>query len=300
MKFISLVSILLLSFVFADQVEAASVAKVKGRKVLIKAEGTDLEVGSIFYIVSENGKKRGLVKIRAVKGNKAIGVISKKSKALKGWTLKKRTRKVSKRRKRKRKDDEYDPRSAIKSIAVGAVGGANIGSMTVSKIGEEGSAQGFHEAKLSGTGFSFKGLVDYKLFNAVWFRGMVGIESLALEDAEGPKRCGTVETGFNKACLVEISYVTLDLHARYVFGIGTLRPWVGGGIDLLFPMSSESTALKEDSIETANTFVAAGGIDYHVSPNWMIPIAAEFNFFPSSDTVAANFIAIRLGVAYKF
>jgi len=296
MKFISLITVILFSFAFTEQLQAASVAKVKGRKVLIKAEGTDLAVGKVFYIISENGKKRGLVKIRAVKGTKAIGIISKKSKAQKGWTLRKRVRNVAKRRKRKRKDDEYDPRSAIKKIAVGAVGGLNIGNMTVSKIGEDPN---FYESSLSGSGFSFKGLIDYKLFNAVWFRGMVGMESLVLADDESPE-CGTLATDFDKPCVVEISYVTIDLHARYVFGISSFRPWVGGGINLLFPISSTSTALREDSIETANTFVGAAGFDYHFSPNWMMPAAVEYNFFPSSDTVSASFIAIRGGLAYKF
>ncbi len=298
MKFISLLTVILFSFAFSESLHAASVAKVKGRKILIKAEGTDLEVGKVFYIISENGKKRGLVKIRAVKGSKAIGIISKKSKAQKGWTLRKRVRKISKQRKRKRKDDEYDPRSAVKSIAVGAVGGINSGSMTVSKIGQD--PPGFHEASLSGMGFNFKGLIDYKLFNAVWFRGMVGMESLTLEDPSGPKKCGTQTTGFTKSCIVEISYATVDLHARYVFGLSSFRPWVGGGINLLFPISSTSTALKEDSIETANTFVGAAGFDYHMSPNWMLPVAVEYNYFPASDTVSASFIAARFGIAYKF
>jgi len=291
MKFISFLTVILLSFAFTESVQAASVAKVKGRKVLIKVEGSNIKVGKVFYIISENGKKRGLVKIRAVKGNKAIGMISKKSKAQKGWTLRKRVRKVSKRRKRKRKDDEYDPRSAVKSIAVGVLGGFNSASI---------------ESPLTGTGFSFKGFVDYKLFQSVWFRGMVGTESLVLAEEGGPALCGTMvdpavpTSGFDKPCIVEINYATVDLHARYVFGIKAFRPWVGGGINLLFPISSVSTALKEESIETANTFVGAGGVDYHFSPKWLFSAAVEYNFFPASDTVTASFIAGRAGIGYKF
>ncbi len=290
----------MIGFVFSQTSHAASVYKVKGRKVLVKTEGTNMKVGDLFYIVSETGKKKGLLKVRKIKGNKAIGVISKKSKARSGWGLKKKkTKRISKRRKRKRNDDEYDPRSSLKKASVGGMLGLNMANMSVSDIGDK-NTNNLNDSKLSGTGFSAKGLVDYKLFDSIWFRGLIGMESLAMEDDPSNLVCGTQDTTFTLPCIVEITYVTVDLHARYVFGIGKFRPWVGGGISLLFPMSKKSSALSEDSIEIANTFIASTGLDYHFSPKWVVPVQVEFNLFPSSDTVSASFIAARLGLAYKF
>ncbi len=298
MKFISLIFVLTLSFGLSETLHAASIAKVKGRKVLIKAEGTELEAGKVFFIISESGKKRGLVKIKKVKGSKAIGVISKKSRAKKGWTLRKRVRKVAKRRKRMRKDDEYDPRSKMKNMAIGAVLGMNMGNMSVEQIG---ISPNYNTSDLSGSGFSAKVLADYRLFGGLWFRGMFGMEMLTLEDDPANAVCSESDSNvFDKPCVVEINYLTLDLHARYVFGMSTFRPWVGGGIDLLLPISNTTTALNEDKIQIANTFVGAFGADIHFSPTLMAPIQVEYNFFPPADTVSANFIAIRLGLAYKF
>ena len=297
MKFIKLLFVILIGFSFCDNLYAASIAKVKGRKVLIKSDG-EVKAGKVYYIISESGKKRGLVKVKKVKGTKAIGVISKKSKAMKGWTLRERVRKVSKRRKRSRGDDEYDPRTSLKKIAFGVLIGMNIANMEVKQIGFDPI---FNDATLTGTGFSGKLFGDYNLFGGLWFRGTLGLEQLALEGEEDNLVCiEDMSPPADKLCEVSINYLSADFLARYVFGIKMFRPWIGGGLSVAFPISSASTALQEDDIQVANTFIGALGVDLHFTPTIMMPIQAEFNFFAPADTVSASFIAARIGLAYKF
>ena len=69
---------------------AARVTKVKGKKVLINLEGEHEKKGQIFYVVDEKGRKKGVVKIRSIKGDKAIGKLGK-GKAKKGYALLERT-----------------------------------------------------------------------------------------------------------------------------------------------------------------------------------------------------------------
>lgn len=301
MKKLTLIFILSWGFVFSLNTFAASVHKVKGRKVLIKVENTDMSPGDKFYILSESGKKRGLVLIKKVKGSKAFGVISKKSKAAPGWSLMKKGG-GSKSASRGSRSKKGSKSSSSKNMAIGFVAGINMANFTVEKIGPSE-----YQSDLSGMGINAKVAFDYQLFGGLWFRGLLGMESINVEDdpanafcANGTDANNDGDLDYDFPCLTEINFIGIDLQARYVFGKGMFRPFAGGGVGLLMPMSKTSTAIREDSIKVSNVFTVLAGADIHLGESWMIPFQAEYNIFPPTDTVSANYIAIRFGVGYKF
>ena len=52
---------------------AADVAKVKGSAALLDLKGEPAAPGDLFYAKSADGKRRGIIQITKVKGDKAIG-----------------------------------------------------------------------------------------------------------------------------------------------------------------------------------------------------------------------------------
>lgn len=275
-----------LLFVCLTPAFGADITKVKGNKALINLDGTDASEGDIFFALDSNGKRKGLIKLEKVKGDKAIGNITK-GKAMVGWTL---TKRVPKGRKG---GDEITPSSRRSSG--GPTGDMFLGGMLgFGMDSTEVTLDTGDVAALSGTGLSFKGFFDYRLFPNIWFRGFTGIENF---NGEGKNICGT---GATSKCDVKIMYISFDFWGRYLFSEKDLRPWLGGGFTLLFPMSKSSSAIVESSITTTSTYGIGGGVDWFISKDSFIPLSAEYQLFPSSNQAKASIIAVRAGFGMSF
>jgi hypothetical protein len=260
---------------------AAKIKNVKGKKVLVDLEGETVEPGQIFYVVKD-GKNTGLIKISKVKNNQGLAILGK-GKAEVGSNIKLREKKGS--------DSGSSPSRASRSGSgpqgesfFGGMGGFNMASADV-KLPLSGNT-----VSLSGSGFSAKGLFDYKVLDSIWFRGMGGLEQFIVGGANDSLNCGG-------ECKVEISYISFDLWGRFLLSTGNFRPWIGGGGGLLFPMSKKSTAIQKKSITNTNIFAIGGGIDWFLSPTTYLPIQVEYDLYPSSSTVKATALTVRAGFA---
>lgn len=274
----------LLLFVSFSYAFAADITKVKGNKALINLDGIEAAEGDVFFAIDSNGKKKGIIKIDKIKGEKAIGSISK-GKAQVGWTLTKRGSKAASQ------DETVSPSSSKKGFTasthdsfIGGMVGYGMDSAEVTL--DSGSV-----ASLSGGGISAKGFFDYRLFPNIWFRGFAGIENF---NGTGSNVCG------GATCDVKIMYITFDFWGRYVFSEKEFRPWLGGGFTLLFPMSKSSTAIEENSITTTSTYGVGGGADWFISKDGFIPMSVEYQLFPSSNSSKAHIIALRFGYGMSF
>ena len=94
--------------------------------------------------------------------------------------------------------------------------------------------------------------------------------------------------------------MSLDLWGRYLFTTSGSIYWAGVGFNLLFPSSSESNAVQEDSINSTNVIAFGGGADIALSPTSYIPIQVEYGMYPSSVDVTASAVSIRLGYAFNW
>lgn len=263
---------------------AADITKVKGNKVLINLDGTEATEGDVFFALDGSGKRKGLLKIDKIKGDKAIANITK-GKAQVGWTITKRAPKGG---------DSITP-SSHRSSGGGAHGDVFFGGMLgMGMDSAEVTLDTGNVATLSGMGISFKGFFDYRLFPSIWFRGFAGVENF---NGEGKNICGT---GGTSKCDVKIMYLTMDFWGRYVFSEKDFRPWLGGGFTLLFPMSKSSSAIIESSITTTSTYGVGGGVDWFISPTSFIPVQVEYQLFPSSNQAKASIIAGRIGYGMSF
>lgn len=275
---------------------AAEVVKVKGKSVLIELKGDPAVSGDNFFAIGPDGKKKAIIRITKVKGDKAIGKVTK-GKAMSGYTLEFKQTKVAGGSKAAAPSSMPAPSAEDGSgewvrAYWGVLAGFSIDTMSVSV--SNASNQDLGTVNMSGNGFSAKGLFDYELFSNIWFRGTTGVEMF---NAAGGNICGTTNTG---ACNAKLTYLTFDFIGRYVFGHENFRPWVGAGLGLLFPMQKEATALDPSSISTTNVLLALGGFDWFISRNMFIPFSVEYGLLPKSEEVSANWIAVRAGVAWPF
>lgn len=277
---------------------AAEVIKVKGKGVLVELKGDPAVNGDIFYLISPDGKRVGIIKISKVKGDKAIGKLAK-GRAEPGFTLEFKPSKSAAKSggghsgSRMASPSMDDGSTTSKRSYWGAMGGLSMDSMSVN-VTQSGTNANLGSVAMSGMGYAVKGLFDYELFSQVWFRGTSGIEML---NFSGDAKCGPAN---NQACTAKLMYLTFDFIGRYVFGSGSFRPWLGGGMGLLFPASKDATALDPSSISTTNVILGAGGFDWYMSPTLYIPVSIEYGLLPKSDEVSASWIAFRGGFAIPF
>jgi hypothetical protein len=292
--FRSLAYLCLLVFV-SSPAYAGVVLKVKGKSVLIDLKGDPASPGDSFYAVLPNGKRSGIVKISKVKGEKAIGRVIKGNVAA-GMSMELQPAEVTGGGSRggpaKAKRASSDSAPAGRSYW-GGLFGYGLNSMDVN-VNDSVTGDFRKKASLSGSGFSAKGLFDYEIFSQVWFRFTAGLEMFKVA---GPKECGTLN---QQTCDANINYLSMDFLGRYVFATGSLRPWLGAGVGLLFPMSKEASALQAQSISTTNVIMLSGGLDFFVSPDFYIPMSIEYGMLPKSDEVEASWIAFRVGFAVPF
>lgn len=286
----TLVGLILISL-YALPTFAAQISKIKGRSVLIDLKGDSAAPGDTFYAVSSDGKRKAIIEVGKIKGDKAIGKITK-GKPAAGMRLELKPTVTSKHQSGENHASASSSPAKARAYFGGLFGYAR-DSMSVN-VNSFNTNQFLETVSLSGSGFSGKGMFDYELFQQVWFRGTLGAEMF---NASGNARCGTNNA---ETCDVKFVYLTFDFIGRYVFSQSNFRPWAGGGVSLLFPASKSTSALDESSVTTTSVFVVAGGADFFLSPTMYIPIQVEYGMLPKSDEVEANWIAVRVGVAMPF
>jgi hypothetical protein len=264
--------------------------------------------GDMFFTLGTDGKKKGLIKVEKIKGDKAIGKLGK-GKAEVGMALQRKS-------------------GSATASGSGSTGSGSTGSGSSASGTTPGSARSYFgvmagytrdsmktkvndkdsssptvigEAAMTGSGFSLKGLFDYELFKQVWFRGTVGIEQFNVAGSFQRTATSTNNIPNCDSCTTSIMYLAFDFVGRYVFSEGKFRPWLGFGISMLMPVTKSTTALAAESIGTTNVMIPQAGFDFHISPRSYIPVSLEYGLLPKSDTVPeANWIGIRSGFAMTF
>lgn len=274
---------------------AAQVSKVRGKSLLLQLDGDSVKTGEIYFLVDVNGKKRAIIKIFKVRGDRAIARVGRGYASV-GMTLlaihhHASSRAASPAPSESPRDAEAYPVGYLtKKMYWGGQLGYAMDTMNV----DINSPTFTGTVGMKGNALSYKGLFDYQVFKQIWFRGTVGLQSFK---GTGNSNCGTAGT---TQCNADINYLGFDFLGRYLFLSGRFRPWAGGGFSLLFPMSKSATALEASSITSTSLMEVAAGFDYSINPRMYVPFSIEYGMLPKSNDVDASWIAIRLGLAIPF
>jgi hypothetical protein len=247
---------------------SAEISKVKDSQVLI----VDFEgnVGSEFYAIDGNGKKKAVIHIDKAKGGRAIGKITK-GKAAVGYTLIARTGGGSSGGKGKKTGKPG-------AVAIGAIFGYSMDSMSVPVLS--------NTISLSGSGFSIKGAADITFSESIAVRLLAGYETFSAKNASWS---------------TEISYVTLDALGRYLLmPQSTFSLWLGAGMGFAIPFSKSTNVLQEDSIATSTLLYVATGFDLKAGKTMYFPVQVDYAMFLPASDVKTTIIAVRGGVMMTF
>ena len=257
-------------FLFLNtQIQAAQILKVKGRKILIDREGERFKVGDKVYVFSKSGQKVGLIKIIKVKGEKLIGVMSRKSRAQVGWLVS--------------KDGEFRPYSSSlgegSKVRWGFLAGMGIHSVSALIIHEDEEKQ----TDMSGVGLTLKGLFDYKFSSSLGVRVLGGLDQLSASSSSD-HFCGG---GGDMVCKTIINYLSFDLWGRWVFKKGSSAPWLGLGVALLYPISKDTTAIDPTTVGAIINPIFGGGVNVSIGGR-LIPISIQYMPYRSSSSLSAE------------
>lgn len=306
----TLLTALTLSLFIGFQALAASVTSVKGQKALIDLQGAEAVAGDEFFLINpDSQKKAAIIRVRQVKGGRAIAEIVRGS-AKPGYTLQaKGPSKMSAEVTNPEADDNttattprYESSSSrdtgylrVIKNSWGVLGGFNMNTMNANISNTDiFGVTTKTPASMKGNGFGAGGFYDYAFTSE-----MVGHVSAMLEQFSTTGTAATAACKSSTTCDVNITYLSLYGVGKYYFTKDKFRMWGGGGMGYLLALSKSSTALNESKISANQVLTLAIGGDYQMSRKNYIPISLEYNYFWPSADVTANQIMLKAGWAWN-
>ncbi len=305
-----------LLFASTSQTFAASVSQLKGSKALIQLEGDSANAGDEFYVLDSNGKRKAIIKISQIKGDKAIAEIIKGD-AMLGGILKPRTnsnsenqepaqRPAAKSDKKKKTDSQSEEESSSggatsflkrKKIVGGVLGGYAMNSMKLT-VQNPNAPSIKEDVTLTDSSFSVKGFADYDFSSTFTVRAASGLETFAVKGTTSAAIC---DNGNSTSCTVSFVYLPFEASAHYNFMTGKTRAWAGIGYSFLFQLSKTVSVPNLSAEGTTNQeILISGGVDYPLSKGKFIPVVLEYGMFPGSSNVVASAIYLRTGYGFNF
>ncbi len=271
---------------------AGRVVKVKGKKVFIILDQEEVGAtskGDNLYTTTRAGKKRGIVTVRAIKGNKVIGQLRKGKAASRMLT---KARNKGPRKKQRRRDDPMMMEDASEVAQTEVLERSEFPEMMFGLVGTYGQATQnvANVADMSGSLLGVKAVFDYELFSNFGVKARLGMDMLSVTGSNGGAEFQT-----------DINYLTLDFFLRYyVIRGNSFGLFLNGGLGIYSPMSTDlgsNAALQEDSISTTSVGILGLGIAIPLG-GMEIQLGADYFIFPPSDDVETSVFGAKLGLLF--
>lgn len=258
--------------------------------VIVDLEGNaDVKVGDRFYTVVD-GKKKGIVQISAIKGNKA------KAKVLKGvGNVGATLTPMKSAGQARKKDDDSDSGGgggALSDLTWGVLVGYSLDSQDVNATSTSASAEGI---SMTGSGYSLKAFGDWPISGSLGLIVRAGVETFNVKGSSNTVYCGS-----SRQCDTAITYLSGDALVRYFFTEGFWSPYAAGGLGLHYPLSKSSNVLDVSRIAMTTVFFLTLGSNFNISESSYIPVQVEYGLFPPSNDVKTSIISVRAGYGLKF
>jgi hypothetical protein len=274
--------------------EAATVTKVKNDSVAISLESENEIEENKLYLVMVGGKKKAVVKVTKVRGQKALGKVLKGQAVMNGTlqlfeknSAKNADSKKSKSSSLAKANTETQPKAKryrrrrfnTDNITFGLLVGLGNDTQTITNTSTNNS-----EA-LSGNGTSAKAFVDMPLAGSTGAIARVGIEKF-----------NASSSNFS----TEIQFTTVDLLLRYNLIEAQFTPFIQGGLGVFIPGDVTTNAIDEANIGPTTVILGGLGFNYYFDEFMYVQAHGEYSMFPPSESVFTSIIAARLGVGFSF
>jgi hypothetical protein len=270
----------------------SSIVRVKGDRALIAMDGEQpIAVGQAFYTIDSAGKKRALVKVIAIKENRAVAKILR-GKSAEGHRLLEADIPDTKVSQSETTGDSAAVVSDARLSRFGVLGGWMMNKMDA-KFSVSGTE---HTTNMTGNGVSVLGFYDYAMGKLADIRISAGLEQFQVSENRGTPDCSQ---GTTSQCNALINYLSSYALYKYTISGGSRKIWLGAGGGLLLALSKSSTVLKSSQISTNTVMTAATGIEFAMKQGQYLPVVIEYSMFPTAPSVNANYIAIRVGWGWR-
>ncbi|MEK2690625.1 hypothetical protein [Bdellovibrio sp. GT3] len=306
----------LVSILFSLPALSANVTAVKGGKVMVDLQGAEVQAGDEFFLINPaTGKKSAIIRMKQVKGGRAIADVLQGRGAV-GATLqaKAATTKTAKASKPKSSApnealakastpdeeaaafDKARDMSYLRTLknSYGVFGQFGMDSMKPT-IKENPAINPTEQPQLKGTGLGAGGFYEWVLTRNITVNTSGVLEQFNVTG----KTDRNVGCKGSTNCSANITYLSGYALAKYYFTTTEIRSWAGVGGGFLIAMSKSATALDENQIATNQVLTLAAGGDYQLNRKNYIPFSVEYVYFPPSDTVTASAIVFKVGYAWQ-
>jgi len=264
----------------------ASVKTVKGNQALINLDGETFTEGQELKARDSSNKLRAILKVKKVGKSQALVEVVK-GKAMPGYSIgNRKPAAIEDADGSSSYDSDSSASRSLSKTRYGVLGSYLQNSMNASF--SAGSSN--YTTAMAGTGFGVLGFYDFPMNKDFEIRAAAGLEQFATAETKTIAVCTN-----STSCNVSINYLSLYGLAKYKFTRGKNQIWGGGGLGYLTAMSKSSTVLDTAQIASNQVFTLALGADIGMSHKQVLPVSLEYSLFPSSGTVSANTLAIRVG-----
>ncbi len=280
------------TFVFLGLTQAYTLQKKNATAVIFQTDGKPVTNNQEFYVVDENNKPKLLVKVEKFNSQQAKAKVIKGNANLvqTGWSLRPSRSPAS----------VPDASSTTDQIAGKTSKSKNsygvIGSYMMSTMNAKFSFNGVNQtANMTGSTIGILGYYDLTLNKNLQVRGMGGMETFDAKQSMASKVC---EKGASDVCSIKINYISLYAIGKYNLTKNKNKIWIGGGLGYLLASGKSSTVLDTSLITSNQVLIVGGGIDVNVGTKYIVPVSLDYSLFPSSSTVSASILSLKVGFGF--
>lgn len=290
----------LLIVLAADFASAARVAQVKGKRAMIELEGLSVGIGTELWLM--NGSKRtGVLRISSIKGDRAIGQITRGG-ARPGSTLILKSGQSASAPSGGFSNADRSSERALMSKrykqGFGILGGMAMSNATLTARTKVGTTIVEDSLALKGSSFNFKAIYDYHMSAGFTVRAAGGLETLnTTASVSNPSKAPVCSN--STSCQLALNYLSAEVAAQFNLTSGPTRIWAGAGYAFLMAMSKSNNISNLEATSTNQVIFLGGGADIAVGQKGYIPLVVEYGLFPFAG-INLNGIYLRAGYGWKF
>lgn len=296
-----LLTIIFFSVVFVSEITMAMVVhKVKGTKVLILLQGSQVQVGQQLQVVDSNNKPTGQLKVSNISKDRALatlvsGKAVEKNKVVAGNQATPMPAPVATAAKKVEKPKEVKEPAGPRVPFLGSLLLGLASNNLAIKVGDGTTTQNVDN---TGNSISLSLAVDRQYFQP-WFRarGLVAYEQFNAIGAANITGCANQTS---RDCNTDIKYLSVGGYGKFVKEFSQFQFWGAVGLNIKHPISKSSTALVESSLGTTAAYGLTIGVDYTLESKNFITASIEKQFYLKSDSAETSTVFVRMGVGKEF
>lgn len=289
----------LLIVLAAEFASAARVAQVKGRRAMIELEGLSVGIGTELWLMSPQQKRTGIIRISSIKGDRAIGQITRGG-AKPGFTLilKSGQTAPSGGFSNANRSSERDLMRRRYKQGFGILAGMAMSNATLTARTKVNTTVVEDSLALKGNSFNFKAIYDYHMSAGFTVRAAGGLETLNTTTNVSDASKAAVCSG-STSCTLALNYLSAEIAAQFNMTSGATRVWAGAGYAFLMAMSKSNNISNLEATSTNQVILLGGGADIAMGQKGYIPLVVEYGLFPFAG-INLNGIYLRAGYGWKF